>query len=76
MANRFYATLVSFNKGVLQVIGPDGNIYCFRQRGTSNLTDREYARAFSKGLLSNQAMRLRVFLRSWLMKTAESTVLS
>lgn len=75
MANRFYATLVSFDKGVLQVIGPDGNMYCFRQRGTSDLTDKEYARAFSRGLLCHQAMRLRVFPRDWSLINEEPEIL-
>lgn len=75
MANRFYATLVSFNKGILQVIGPDGNMYCFRQRGTSNLTDGEYAKAFSRGLLCNQAMKLRVFPSNWSLINEEPEIL-
>lgn len=75
MTDRFYATLVSFDKGVLQVIGPDGNMYYFRQRGTSNLTDKEYARAFSKGLLCHQAMRLRVFPSNWSLINEEPEIL-
>ena len=38
-------------------------------------TDREYARAFSKGLLSNQAMKLKVFPSDWSLINEEPEIL-
>lgn len=62
---RYYVDLVSFDKGVITVVKPDGQVGVYVQRGVHKLDMMQFRTAVGVGMLRADAMNFAEFPREF-----------
>ena len=63
--NREYLTAIAIHKGIIQLIDPDGQIVCYRQRGIQTLGKEIIASEIRKGYLHNLWQNYKELPANW-----------
>lgn len=58
---RYYVTLVSYDRGIISVVNPDGKIGTYTQRGVHKLNEMQYRMAVGAGMLRPDARNFKDF---------------